>query len=442
MLAFRREQHLRCAVPTRYLSGTYDDTHTGPKTRGKVFNLKRYTTGSVIKRKGFWRLQLDEIAEDGDRRRITKMTTIACTASGSTGKNLARRELARWREQLEGKAEHEEEIRSRPGRTSKVRAYAQAYLDRHGSISAVTREGYQNAINNLGFVGDKLLSELTSADVEDWDCQQRADGLSAATIAKRHAFLAQVIKYAVAAGDLDRSPLGLVRAPRRAPKPVNSLDQAQAAEVMATLAKGGTDPVCVAGRIALFTGMRRAEVCALTWGNVDFSRSEIRVVRALTRVKGGFSISSPKDVSGTGALRTIPMPAQLADLLREVKEEQFSARTSAGKNWTDELYVLGNPITGTWKSPSKLTSSWAAMAKLAGWTGSQGERITFHDLRHTFATIAIANGIDVMSLAAILGHRDASMTLNIYSMALQEPKRRAMEQLNGFYAGDAGGSAS
>ena len=410
--------------------------------QGKAFSVKRYTTGSVIKRNGLWRLQVDEIDDDGCRRRITKMTSIACTASGSTGKNLARRELARWREQLEAEAEREEEIRSRPGRASKVRAYAQAYLNRHGGISAVTREGYQNAVDNFGFVGDRLLSELTSADVEDWESQQRADGLSSATIAKRHAFLAQVIKYAVAAGDLDRSPLGLVRAPRRAPKPVNALDQNQAAEVMAALAKGGTDPVCVAARIALFTGMRRAEVCALTWGNVDFSRSEIRVVRALTRVKGGFSISSPKDVSGTGALRTIPMPAQLADLLREVKEEQFSARTSAGKNWTDELYVLGNPITGTWKSPSKLTSSWAAMAKLAGWTGCQGERITFHDLRHTFATVAIANGIDVMSLAAILGHRDASMTLNIYAMALQEPKRRAMEQLNGFYAGGAGESAS
>lgn len=424
------------AVPIWYLRRHLDGTQDAKE--GLI--LKRYTTGSVIKRKGFWRLQLDVIAEDGDRRRITKMTSIACTASGSTGKNLARRELARWREQLEAEAEREEDIRNRPGRESKVRAYAQAYLDRHGSISVVTREGYQNAIDNLGFVGDRLLSELTSADVEDWDCQQRADGLSAATIAKRHAFLAQVIKYAVAAGDLDRSPLGLVRAPRRAPKPVNTLDQKQAAEVMAALARGGTDPVCVAARIALFTGMRRGEVCALTWGNVDFSRGEIRVVRALTRVKGGFSISSPKDVSGTGALRTIPMPAQLADLLREVKEEQFSARTNAGKTWTDELYVLGNPITGTWKSPSKLTTSWAAMAKLAGWSGSQGERITFHDLRHTFATVAIANGIDVMSLAAILGHRDASMTLNIYAMALQEPKRRAMEQLNGFYAGGAGES--
>lgn len=404
--------------------------------------MKRYTAGSVIKRNGVWRLQVDEIDDDGCRRRITRMTSIACSASGSAGKNLARRELARWREQLEAEAVHKEEIKNRPGRASKVRAYAQAYLDRHGSISAVTREGYQNAINNLGFVGDRLLSELTSADVEDWDSQQRADGLSAATIAKRHAFLAQVIKYAVAAGDLDRSPLGLVRAPRRAPKPVNALDQNQAAEVMATLAKGGTDPVCVAARIALFTGMRRGEVCALTWGNVDFSRGEIRVVRALTRIKGGFTVSSPKDVSGTGALRTIPMPAQLADLLREVKEGQFSARVSAGKPWTDELYVLGDPVTGAWKSPSKLTTSWAAMAKLAGWTGSQGERVTFHDLRHTFATIAIANGIDVMSLAAILGHRDASMTLNIYAMALQEPKRRAMEQLNGFYAGAAGESCS
>ena len=68
-----------------------------------------------------------------------------------------------------------------------------------------------------------------------------------------------------------------------------------------------------------------------------------------------------------------------------------------------------------------------------GWLGTQGRPVTYHDLRHTFATVAIAEGIDVMSLAAILGHKDPSMTMRVYAIALAGPKRQAMKQIGDFY---------
>ena len=66
------------------------------------------------------------------------------------------------------------------------------------------------------------------------------------------------------------------------------------------------------------------------------------------------------------------------------------------------------------------------MAKAFGLVGTQGRRPTFHDLRHSFATRAIAQGADVKSVAAVLGHVDAHVTLNIYADADKESKKRAM----------------
>ena len=130
------------------------------------------------------------------------------------------------------------------------------------------------------------------------------------------------------------------------------------------------------------------------------------------------------------------MGVSLRGLLTEAKASQRSTLSKLDGGWSDDLFVIGDPLKATWRSPNKLSQQWTALSSVMQWTGTQGQRVTFHDLRHTFATISLANGMDVMSLASILGHRDVSMTLNVYAIALKEPKQRAMAVVDGIFSGE------
>lgn len=80
-------------------------------------------------------------------------------------------------------------------------------------------------------------------------------------------------------------------------------------------------------------------------------------------------------------------------------------------------------------APHTLSKAWKSIADSMGLVGTQGRRPTFHDLRHTFATYAISEGIDVKTVSSILGHSSAAMTLNIYASADPASKRAAVETI-------------
>jgi integrase len=248
------------------------------------------------------------------------------------------------------------------------------------------------------------------------------------TLAHYHAFIAQVLKHAVAVGDVLRNPLGGMRAPKRRPKPVNSLTPDKVAEVSTKLNNMGPTPLAIAARLALMTGMRRGEICALRWQDVNLSKRQIHVVHALSKAKG-FVMDTPKDVAGKDSRRTISFGPRLAKILAERKD---AMREEHGKlaDWDESLFVVGDPVTGAFFNPQVLGREWAMLARAENWRGTQGDIVHFHDLRHTFATLAIANHVDVMTVADLMGHKDVSTTLNVYAIALEESKRAAMDEMD------------
>lgn len=326
----------------------------------------------------------------------------------------------------------------RPDRNALLADYAAAFLARRRhSIKASTEACYRNSLAHIR--SDRIarvpLAELRGEDVEEFEAGLFAKGLSATSVAHVHAFLGMVLKHAVAVDDLEKSPLRAVKAPRARARPVNALTPERAREVMARLRGMGGSDVSVAARVALLTGMRRGELCALRWQDVDLGAGVLRVAHALTHVPGGFALAEPKDTRGNNTIRQIPICRTLAEVLRRQRARQEAHVEAAGGEWGEGAYVLGDPVRGGWKSPDGLTIQWGALVRAEGWRGTQGEFLTFHDLRHTFATLAVASGMDVMCLASILGHRDAAMTLNIYSIALAGPKRAAMALVDEVYAG-------
>ena len=91
-----------------------------------------------------------------------------------------------------------------------------------------------------------------------------------------------------------------------------------------------------------------------------------------------------------------------------------------------KLYVIGS-IDGRFRDPLRICKEWKSLSESFGLSGTQGRAITFHDLRHSFATRAIAAGADVKAVAAVLGHTNAAITLNVYADADPESKRRASD---------------
>lgn len=396
----------------------------------------RLSNGFVRKKGSTWVAVLSW-QEDGKQKRTSKSTGIRCypdkvdengkvVKQDNRGKGAAEDFLRKWREELV--AQESSMPVTAKGNTT-LYDYSKEYFDLL-HVKEVTRSGYRAALRHLigTDAGNTKLCDLTANDLYAWEKSMYDDGLKENTVAHYHAFVAQVLKHAVAEGDLARSPAVHMRAPRRRPKPVNALSREGVATILERVGTMGTTPFAVAATLALATGMRRAEICALRWLDVDLGGHVLHVNHALTKGHG-FSMDTPKDPAGGDATRDVEFGRGLAELLARRKAAMCEEVESLGGEWDDSLYVIGSP-DGSFKNPETLGKEWSMLVKLESWKGTQGEPVRFHDLRHAFATLAIAGGMDVMVLAKVLGHRDATTTLNVYATALADAKRNEMERMD------------
>ena len=344
-------------------------------------------------------------------------------------KAQAMRALEAWRAQVEREA-------AAPDAGKFVPEYVSDYvtnLEAAKSIEPSTIKGYRSTLEYIkdGFSGIPM-RDLKPQQVQAWERALIEDGLSSSTVGKAHRLLKQVCKYAVEVEDLKRNPCDPVKPPQRTRVEPNALDRAGRARVLDILSSMELEPLPVSAYIALFTGMRRGEICALTWGDIDLEKSEISVTKALGAGVGGTYLKTPK----TGRGRVVPYPNQLSEILTRYRAAKRADWIRC--NFIDEApttdaefskqYVLGTP-DGRFCNPTALGKEWHSLSKQFKFIGCENRLCTFHDLRHTFATIAIAEGADVRSVAAILGHANVAMTLNIYASADREAKRRAAEKV-------------
>lgn len=409
--------------------------------------MKRsYSQGSLEKHNGYWRGVLSWQDEGGRQRRITKSTGVKChpdkvdRKSGrkvpdNRGKATAEMALRQWRDSLI-------EVEAQRARTEEASCnstfaeYADLYI-RHKEMSrtvkAVTIKGYRTYLRKLLVteIGDTRITELTPKMITAWEQALAADQISTTTLSHIHVFAKQVCTYARKMGDIVSNPFDLVDAPRRRAKPVNSLDAEGVSRLNEALKGFGPSALAVGVRIALSTGMRQAEICALRWSDVNFDERTIRIRQSLSRESGRYVLSEPKTAS---SLRRVPFGENLATVLSARRELMRSEREEFGLAWDDSLYVIGSAIKGTWYSPQVLGHEWHAFARATGLIGTQGVPPRFHDLRHTFATLAISSAsgnLDVKTVSSILGHSSAAMTLNVYADALEDTKRAGMNVMDG-----------
>ena len=168
--------------------------------------------------------------------------------------------------------------------------------------------------------------------------------------------------------------------------------------------------------VALATGLRRGELMALQWDDLDFKTRELRIRRSVRRTEGKLLVSEPKTDAG---FRTLLLPPSVVKVLAAYKETVRSR------------WMFPSPVAeDAPRDPSTLAAKMKLVLQRAGC-----KIIRFHDLRHTFATEALEHGMDVKTLSAIIGHVSAATTLNIYAHVTDVMRRQAAQKIDKGIAG-------
>lgn len=226
---------------------------------------------------------------------------------------------------------------------------------------------------------------------------------------------------------------------------VNVLDEDGRANVLRILGGLERTPGVIAAYVELYTGMRQGEIAGLRWRAVDLEVGDVHVCEAIAVSAEGGTYSKPPK---TNQDRHVPLARGLESILKEWRASQEEQWRAGHPDWKErglsfgDTYVVGDD-TGRWRNPHSIGKDWTTISRLFGLRGTQGRNVTFHDLRHTFATAAISKGAVIRSVSDILGHENVAMTLNVYADADPHAKRRTIDMLDmEFSAVGAGNGAS
>ena len=296
-----------------------------------------------------------------------------------------------------------------------------------GIIESSTATDYKHTSKRLEkSFADVALQDLTSVQVQEYETAELRRGVSPTTVGKAHRLLKQVITYAVNHEIITRNVMLIVEPPKRPKKKPNGLDISEAQRVTGILLNQRPTTVSTAAMLALHAGLRAGEVCGLTWADVDTKNKIIHIRRAVGLADGkGAYIKSTKNNSSTRDVNiTDDLAHKLTQRRKLMREEAKRAEVLMTEQQLGALFVCGD-INGKYPSPQVIARRWTVLAEEHNVIGTEGKRASFHTLRHGFATVGIASGIDVASIAAQMGHSTVSQTLNTYTSSTAAGKAQA-----------------
>ena len=176
---------------------------------------------------------------------------------------------------------------------------------------------------------------------------------------------------------------------------------------------------------AMITGMRRGEILALRWADIDMERRVLQVLRTVDYIYPfGYVENEPKTKTGK---RLIDLPEFSIAFLRQHKVKQHEQRLKAGEKWENRDLVFPD-LTGGYMSPSHLDDDFGKLVKGAGLP-----HLPFHDLRHSAATILISMGVHAKVIQELLGHSDIAITLGIYGHLFPTMGQGVAEKWDGVF---------
>jgi integrase len=235
----------------------------------------------------------------------------------------------------------------------------------------------------------------------------------------RHiAFLVQdVLEYAVNFELITKNPMAKVTKPRVLRRRPKIVDRAGLDQLLAKAAGRRHFPVII---LAAATGMRRGELLALEWSDLDWDKGILEVSKSLEETDAGLRIKSTK----SGETRRFAIPSDALEVLREHKAEQDENRKLYGADYANLGLVFAQP-DGSYLTPSNFGKRISKLMRSAGLAG-----MTLHSLRHSHASELLSQGAPITAVAERLGHASPNITLGIYSHALPADNQAAAKLWN------------
>ncbi len=310
------------------------------------------------------------------------------------------------------------------GRNLTIAQFMDAFLSykaASGTVEQSTICGYKTENKWIvKYIGAEQLGELNIPAVNRWMADMSADGYAPKTVSKAFRLLKQALKFAQAQDLITKNPCDFCKPPKRVKTKINALSREDRTRMLSIARYSIHNPLSLAIELALTTGMRRGEICALRWSDFDEVKKTISVTHALGRENGSYYVKEPKTA---GSQRTIPLTAFTCRVLVAIRGDKQGICKAMGIKFGDP-YILGTIGEDTKPyRPDLLSKEYTAFCKINGF------ECTFHDLRHTFATFMIGSGVDVRTVASYLGHSSVSMTLNTYADVDPEAKMSAVDKI-------------
>jgi len=264
-------------------------------------------------------------------------------------------------------------------------------------------------------LGGIKLQKLTPQHVVSLYRQKEKDGLKPKTISSIHGVLHVALKNAVLWNLVAYNVCDKVSAPRVAKGEIKPLTMEQAQNLLKVVRGHRLEAMLT---LALTTAMRRGELLALRWSDVDLENGSLQVRRTVDYIPHyGYVEGEPKTKAGQ---RMILLPSFVVGLLKQHRIEQLEMRLKVGSSWQDrDLLFTG--LKGGYFNPRYMPKLFDKVLIEAGLP-----HMKFHNLRHSAATLLLSMGVSAKMVQEILGHSDISMTLGVYGHVLPAMHKEAM----------------
>ena len=278
---------------------------------------------------------------------------------------------------------------------------------------------YVHVIPGLGHIH---LNKLTQADCQKFLNEMKANGrkihrdtkgpgMSERSVRSCYHVIRMSLERAIKDGLIKKNPiLGC----KLSPPEQKEMKVLSREEIQRFLLQAKAEGMYELFLLELTTGLRRGELLALRWDDLNVKDRILSVSKQITRIEGELVVTEPKTKN---SVRKVALSQQAVALLVQEHEQH-----------PDSPLLFPSPRTGGYWSPDAVSR---INRKLLAKAGIE-ERVRFHDLHHTFATMALSSGVDVKTLSSMLGHYSAGFTLDTYTHITNDMQRGAAEKIGGF----------
>lgn len=286
-------------------------------------------------------------------------------------------------------------------------------------IADSTRKSYEERIRNRisPYLGKIPIDSISTDHIQRWVTELYKD-LSTKSVQNLINILNPALEQAVISQKIPRNPCVGVKT-KSTVKQHGDVFNKEDIDLALNAARGTSMYLLLL--LELATGMRRGEVLALTWDDIDFSSNEIHISKSTYAYNGERKIKAPKTLSG---IRTLTVSQNVIEELSTAHEDYLTNKNTFGLRFTDSNLVIcredGKPY-----HPDSITTKWSRFIRK-----NNLKHIRFHDLRHTNATMMIEAGVDYKTVKDRMGHSDVSTTLNIYTHRTKKTDENAAMKID------------